>query len=144
MNIQKIADTRSAEFTPAPSQTIDVYLIQFNQLDGLPPTFSFVFNPTILTLPNAGGPAVTSYQVTFNLISNIPNSTVTSEENQPGSVPPSGISTTGEGTNRLTLAFTNEGIAPGASLPLHYKLTVNANGQTYTSDDPEIDIPPPS
>jgi hypothetical protein len=129
--------------TPAPIQTINVYFLQYNLLAGTAPVFVFLYNPTILTLPNTGGAAGTSYQVTFNLVSNIPGATL-STENTVSGAPPSGIAPSGQGTTQLTILFTNVGITGTVNTSFNYTLTVTANGTTYTSDDPELEIPPPN
>lgn len=124
---------------PAPPQDIDVFFVQYNLLSGTDPIFAFVYNPTVLSLPNTGGQDSTAYTVTFNLKSNIPGAVLISENTVSGSPPDLQVS--GSGTAHLTLTFSNQGI--GADDDFDYTLTVLANNTLYTSDDPEILIPPP-
>lgn len=126
------------------TRSIDVELLQLNLPSGIGTMLVFVFKPTILTLTNPGGVNGTSYQVTFNLTSNIPGAVFVEELTQSGT-PPSGItpSLTQDNTH-LTLAFNNVGIPGPEDLQLKYKIKVRANGNDITSDDPEIDIPPPT
>ena len=126
--------------TPAPSGSIVVYFIQYNQLQPLPTEKVFLFNPTMLMLDNIGGSNPTAYQVTFNLMSNIPGATITAED-PVGPTPPD-LKSSGSGTTGLTLTFNNTGLT--APLRFHYRLTVNAGGEAFTSDDPEIEVPPPT
>ncbi|MGZ5446257.1 MAG: hypothetical protein ACXW5U_31555 [Thermoanaerobaculia bacterium] len=128
------------ELTPAPHQQIQVRFLQLNLPQGAPPIFTFIYDPTVLTLPNTGGAEATTYMVTFNLSSNIPGAVLTAENTVSGGPP--GMTSSGSGTTALTLTFTNEGMKSTDSF--NYTLSVLANNQSYTSDDPEIVIPPPT
>lgn len=125
---------------PAPPQDVEIYFLQYNMLSGTEPIFAFVYNPTVLILPNTGGHDPTSYTVTFNLTSNIPGAVLISENTVSGGPPDLKVS--GSGTTHLTLTFSNQEF--GADDDFDYTLTVRANNTDYTSDDPEIEIPPPS
>lgn len=125
----------------APAQMIKVQFIQQSIVGSTGPQYIFRFTPTVLTLPNTGGAGPTSYTVVFNLVSNIPGATITSEDTLSGT-PPSGLQPSGSGTKQLTIAFTNTGLTQPETL--NYEITVRLpNGQSYTSSDPEIIIPPP-
>jgi len=121
--------------------TVEVQFLEYNLVVPNPPIHVFIYKPSTLKSLTAA-PSGTPYTVIFHLESNIPGATL-SAENSIANTPPSGVTVTGSGSDTLILTFTNTGIT-GQTLAFNYTLTVTAGGQTYISDDPEIEIPPPT
>lgn len=132
------------DFQTAEPQTIQVYFVKFNPPSPLLPMFSFIFNPSRLTLPNLGGNTPTTYQVTFELTSNIPGVTISMIDNVPGTEAPPGLEVSDLNTASPTITFNNQGLT--VTDPYHYRITIQVPGASlpFTSDDPELEIPPPS
>lgn len=133
---------QTTQVSAVPAQKIEVQFSQQSVVGSTEPQYTFKFTPTVLTLPSTGGSSPTTYTVVFDLVSNIPGATITSEDTLSGT-PPSGLQPSGSGSQQLTITFSNSGLTQSDTL--NYEITVNLpNGQSYTSSDPEIIIPPPN
>jgi hypothetical protein len=95
--------------------------------------YSFVFNPTVLTMPAGRDTYAVAFQLTTNVVGAtiLPNDLVTP-------LPPSLAVTSQPGG--LLVTFRNS-LLP-VSQTYHYELKVDVGGTTITSSDPEIIIPP--
>ena len=100
--------------------------------------YQFAFDPIrVATL--TPGPAGTVYTVILQLTSNVPSAVLQFINRDVGSPLPAGFTASGHGTTTLTLMFTNTG-----GNHLDYSLTVFTSRMTFRSDDPEIEVPPPT
>jgi hypothetical protein len=122
--------------------SIEVYFLKFNMTGSEGPVHAFLYNPSIVaTLTSA--PSGTSYSVAFNLTSNIPNTRFVRGDSITGTIPPPDLQwTRSNDDTTITATFTNTGLT--ATDPYGFELTVDANGTEFTSDDPEIEVPPPN
>lgn len=127
---------------PADPQTITV---SFTLQGETPPfTATFTFDPPDpLTLPNIGGTSGTSYTVTFHLDTTVSGAVLKAATHDVIADPPPHLTViSGDETQHLTIGFDNEGLP--AQDTFHYEVTVLARGDSFTSTDPELVIPPPT
>lgn len=125
--------------------TVAVFFLEYTPPEGnLGPLHVFLFNPiTIVTL--TGDTETSNYTVIFNLTSNIPGAVIVGlEPRDETSATPPDLQTPSLSNNGLTItaSFTNDGLTE----PTNYgfRMKVRADGTDYTSDDPEIVVPPPN
>lgn len=98
-----------------------------------PPYYTFVFNPSILSLVGAGPQC----SVTFVLTSNIPGASLNGETFV-GNTQPTNVVETPSGDN-LVVTFNSR---PDQTYNYEVTVTLPNNGGRFTSSDPEIVIPP--
>ena len=122
---------------PITTATITVNFVKYNLPAPHEPIHAFLFDPTEVKTLTAGS-GTTSFQVILHLHSNIPGAIMTNVT--PLFDEPPEFTATGQDSTTMILAFTNS----SEELHLRFSLTVSAGGHSFTSDDPEIEIPPPS
>ena len=102
---------------------------------------TFHCTPPVVNTLTAAPSGASDYTVIFNLSSSIPNTTFVSG-NTVQDPPPDLRWTPSNGGMTLTATFTNTGLT--AVDDYGFTLTVDSNGTEYTSQDPEVEIPPPN
>ena len=131
---------------PEPPE-LSITFTQFNLPEPMGPMFSFIFNPTILTLTTNSNPADQTYQIRIKFETNITGAQLsggTIKDANGAPAPGSASFAPIEGEPGMFVAtFTNTGITPETRMTYNYHVMVTAGGTTYESDDPEIVLGPP-
>lgn len=135
------------DFQAAEPKTIQVNFVKFNLSLPQPPVFGFIFVPSRLAVPAGPAAGPTSYDVTFALTSNVPDALIVGIENLSGTPP--GFSLSGLQSVSARVTFNNDGLT--GTDRYHFRVRVSVPGALpgdprveHTSDDPELEIPPPS
>lgn len=124
---------------PITTAVFAVSFTQFNMPVGEPPIHAFTYFPSRMQTLTAA-PSGTTYQVAIHLTSNIPHAKIVDFNSLSGE--PQSLLVTGTDSDVVMISFTNTGIT--AIQEFNFSLTVRALGEDFTSDDPEIEIPPPT